>query len=107
MRPLLQKHNTLLFAVFLLPSITVAINLDCESIVVDGAHFNLKPLAGVHSLSFISLHPPVRFYNNLTLDICAPLKKPKDAPPDNSCHVGTRGKKYLRFILRPIKGDNF
>ena len=92
MQPVPRKHNPLFSAVFLLPSIAAAINLNCESIVDDGVHFNFKPLGGVHSLSFISGHHPAKFYNNVTLDICAPLKKPEGV---DTCHSGTRGKDFL------------
>ncbi|MCJ1249096.1 hypothetical protein MMC30_006319 [Trapelia coarctata] len=89
MRPIPRLLSTLLSAAFLFPSLALAIGQNCESIVADGAKFNLKNLDGVHSVSSISTLPPGKLNSTFTLNICAPLKKPKGPPKEDTCASGT------------------
>jgi len=95
MRPIHGHPSALLSAAFILPSLALAIGQNCEFIVADGAKFNLKPLGGVHSVSSISPLPPGKLNSTFSLNICAPLKKPKNPVlKGDTCDGGTYGMNY-------------
>jgi len=89
MRPAPQSFSTLFSATVLLP-LAAAITLNCESILADSAHFNLKPLGGVHTISHIEPHPPSKKINSTyTLDVCGPLQRPPGVEKKKWCDSGT------------------
>ena len=82
---------------FLLPAFSSA--LDCEQIRTEGTRFNLKPLAGPHSLFVTTEHYPRTVYTNYTLDVCQPLKKAKSKDPKegSQCKSGTYGTSHCSY----------
>ncbi|MCJ1295567.1 hypothetical protein MMC34_007130 [Xylographa carneopallida] len=88
MRPTFLTPNPLLSIAILLPSLTSAINLDCENIVTDGTHFNLKPLGGPHEVAMVQDHPPTKLNTFFKFNICARLVK-KEGPKEDDCPTGT------------------
>lgn len=77
-------------AFLLLPSSISAITLDCSHIRVDEQSFNLKKLGGPKTVHRIRWEKPSIENTTFTVDICAPLKKPKGAEKDTECDPGTR-----------------
>ena len=85
---------------FLLPFLASAISLDCSDIRDKEVSFNLKALAGPHSIYKIQDHANSYQNTTFTIDICAPLKKTKGVPKDEDCPNGSRGKPF------PATADN-
>lgn len=71
-------------------SLSVVAAWTCDSIVVDGAHFDLSPLAGEHTVESSVKTPPTIRHTLYTIDPCAPLKRHKDVSAEDQCPVGTQ-----------------
>lgn len=76
----------------LLPSITIALSIDCEHIRVKDTSFNFKPLDAPHSLYSVKEHPNIIKTTTFTFNICRPLERQKGVPRDEYCPHGSRGK---------------
>ncbi|KAL9129478.1 MAG: hypothetical protein Q9217_002074 [Psora testacea] len=85
MRPPLTLPMSLSSLLFLLPSLTVSYTLDCSDIRVDKKSFNLKPLAGPHSIYTVREHPPTITNTTFTIDVCRPLERTKGVPKAEDC----------------------
>ncbi|KAI9675707.1 MAG: hypothetical protein M1817_001074 [Caeruleum heppii] len=109
---------SILSSLLLLPSLTSAAGtLDCSHVRVDKVSFDLSALAGVHTLSHTRPHPPTIYNTTYTLDLCAPLPKPKNLPnKKDACSNGSRVCAIERHInpgddesvigaVIPIAGD--
>ncbi|KAI9761778.1 MAG: hypothetical protein M1840_001697 [Geoglossum simile] len=83
---------------FLLPSLATASMFDCSHIRADQTSFDLSPLKGERTVSRkVADTPPSITTLNVTINICAALKKQKDSNKENSCPGGTRvcGIEYI------------
>jgi hypothetical protein len=88
-----RAETALLLSLLLAPvTATSTALLHCENIRVDGFSFNLEKLGGPHSVVTTLREPPSYTNTTYTVDICKPLKKSGDAPKDEQCPNGTRGK---------------
>lgn len=77
----------------LLSSLAAAVSLDCENIQVDKKKWDLSKLGGPHSILVQDTEAhPAKSNTTWTIDICAPLKKPKGVPKGDTCPSYTRGK---------------
>lgn len=67
--------------------------IHCDNLRVDGHSFNIKPLAGPHTvLTTRAGDIPGEYFNTTyTVDICSPLEKDSKAKKDEQCPNGTRG----------------
>lgn len=77
-------------ALLLLPASISAVTLDCSHIRVDEQSFNLKKLGGPKTVHRVRWEKPSIENTTFTIDICAPLKKDKEAKKDEDCPGGTR-----------------
>ena len=77
---------------FLIPSLAIAISLDCSDARDDGVSFNFKPLDGPHSFYRIKEHPNGIINTTFTIDICRPLERQKGVPKGEDCPGHTRGR---------------
>lgn len=74
----------------LLPATISAAILDCENILIDKQPFNLKKLGGPKTVHDVRWESPSIQNTTFTIDICAPLKRDKDAKKGEDCPQGTR-----------------
>ncbi|KZF24090.1 hypothetical protein L228DRAFT_244964 [Xylona heveae TC161] len=104
------------FSLLQFASLSSAITFDCEHVVVEGKSFDLSPLSGPHSVSWVRPHPPSLYNTTFTVDVCKPLKRTKGVPKDEECPSGTRVCGIERIINKeedkdviggvyPIAGD--
>ncbi|KAL2258339.1 hypothetical protein VTK26DRAFT_8384 [Humicola hyalothermophila] len=65
---------------------------DCEKVVeADGGHtYNLRGLAGPHTVVTHEYARPTFHNTTYTLDLCAPLRQKGEVPPEEACPDGTR-----------------
>ena len=85
-------HAQLSSVILLIPSLAIAINLDCSDVRDDGVSFNFKALTGPHALYKIKPQSNGIKNTTFTIDICQPLKKQKNVPEGEECPSGTRGR---------------
>ena len=78
--------------ILLIPSLAIAISLDCKDVRVDGVSFNFKPLGGPHSLYRIKEQSNGFKNTTFTLDICQALGKQKGVPEGEECPNGSNGR---------------
>ncbi|KAI9783082.1 MAG: hypothetical protein M1839_004251 [Geoglossum umbratile] len=91
---------------FLLPSLATASLLDCSNVVADQTSFDLSPLKGEHTVAKETGETPPSITNlTVTINICAALKKPKDANKEDSCPSGTRVC-GIEHIINPADHSN-
>lgn len=87
----LRREAAILPLLTLLPSLSSAVNFDCEHVVVEGKKFNFGALGGPHSVTNIVDHPPGILNTTYTVDICKPLRRTKGIPREYECPSGTQG----------------
>jgi autophagy-related protein 27 len=102
-------------ALLLVPAIASALSLDCGHIRADDVQWNFKKLGGPKTVHRTRWEPPSIENTTFTIDICNPLKKPKDAKKDEECPIGTvvcakeydskRGQKGTVRRVIPIAGE--
>ena len=78
--------------ILLIPSLAIAISLDCSDARDDGVSFNFLALKGPHSLYSIKQHPNKIINTTFTINICQPLRKQKDVSKEQDCPNGSRGR---------------
>ncbi|KAK4460586.1 autophagy-related protein 27 [Cladorrhinum samala] len=80
----------LLSTLVLSSTASAATPFSCDSLKVDDRTFNLKPLAGPHTVVTHEYVPPTYHNTTYTLDLCSPLKRKDDVPKEEACPAGTR-----------------
>ena len=88
--------------ILLIPSLAIAISLNCKDVRVDGVSFNFKPLGGPHSLYRIKEHSTGIINTTFTLDICQALGKQKGVPEGEECPNGSNGRLVFLFKVLPL-----
>ena len=81
-----------LSAALLIPSLAAAVSFDCREVITGRHKFDLSPLGGHHSVSHAVRSAPNVLNTTYTVDICQKLGRDKNAPYENQCPEGTRGK---------------
>ena len=106
----------LLTSSLLFPSLIIGSDIDCSHIRVQKKSFNFSGLSGPHSVSHIVEEPPSISNTTYTIDICQPLKVPKNTPKADTCPNFTRVCAIERILnqaddtstiahVRPIAGN--
>ena len=85
--------------ILLIPSLAIAISLDCTDVRVDGVSFNFKPLGGPHSLYRIKEQHNGIINTTFTLDICQALGKQKGVPEGEECPNGSNGRLVFLYTV--------
>jgi Autophagy-related protein 27 len=85
----------------LLSTTVQSVSFSCEDVVADGVLWNLKPLAGLHSVLYQFDDAPSQANWTFNLNICNALNLDKDTPVARQCPQGTRGM----FVLSAQQRD--
>lgn len=85
------SHVAFASGLAMLPSLAMALTLDCEKIRVNGVNFDLGPLAGMHSVTHAHRTVTGDIKNTtFTFDLCDNLSMKGD--PNKRCPMGTRSE---------------
>ncbi|MCJ1303471.1 hypothetical protein MMC08_006281, partial [Hypocenomyce scalaris] len=110
-------YQTLFSTLFLLPSVSNAVSIDCSHVLVDGVSFNLETLGGPkHVYDVRRLEDPPKTINTTyTIDVCRPLTRSKGVPKEEECMSGTQvcgikrvfdpGESTTSITVIPIAGS--
>ena len=90
-------RTRLSYLILLVPSLAIAISVDCSDARDDGVSFNFRTLEGPHSLYSIKQHPNGIINTTFTIDICRRLDKKKGVPKEADCPNGSNGKPISQY----------
>ena len=102
MRPSTYSSTRLSSVILLIPSLAIALSLNCKDVRADGVSFNFKPLGGPHSLYRIKEHSNGIINTTFTLDICQALGKQKGVPEGEECPNGSHGRLLFLYTVLPL-----
>ncbi|EEQ84135.1 hypothetical protein RJZ56_000543 [Blastomyces dermatitidis] len=100
----INKEAPYLPLLLLFPTLSYGVTLDCDRIVVDSKLWNLRSLAGPHSVYNVVEHPPTTINTTYTVNLCQPLKETECPSGTMICGVqrSSNDNKVLGAI--PIAG---
>lgn len=92
----LHPQPSLALVSLVLPSLAAAVGFDCANVRVDGVHFDLSPLGGVHEIWHVEEFDDYILNTTWVLNICGILGK-KSIRGDLRCGTSMNG----RLVLLP------